>query len=75
MQRQSKMKIGYCYNSSDAEVPAIKLTGHYLRKFGFDVGDEAYVIVTRDRIVIEKSTDIQPAPQASKVSGKEVMSS
>ncbi len=53
----SKRKLKVCYafrSKAKRKHPKINLGGHYLSKFGFDIGDYVELIIEKDTIVITK---------------------
>jgi hypothetical protein len=50
-----QLKVCYGYNSgSNKPHPLINLGGHYLKKFGFNVGDFVELTIEKGQIVIKK---------------------
>jgi hypothetical protein len=50
-----RLKVCYGYHScSNRKHPIINLGGHYLRQFGFDVGDMVELTLVKGQIVIQK---------------------
>ncbi len=52
MERLSKQKVCYGYLP---DIPKINLSGKYLLKFGFEIGDQIHVKVSREKIEIVKA--------------------
>ena len=50
------MHRGYEYNRTYQKVPAIILTGKWLKKFGFDIQDNIEVETTNNQIIITKKS-------------------
>lgn len=55
---QSKRKLKVCYGyhgCSNRQHPVINLGGHYLKEFGFHVGDFVELTIEKEQIVIRKT--------------------
>lgn len=52
-----RLKVCYKYSSGGTQVPAIMLQGEWLRKAGFEYGDEILVNVTKKQLIVNFGTE------------------
>lgn len=56
---------------SNQEVPELRLTGHWFKALGFEIGDKVS-ITTRDRLLIIEPLEVAEPEQDYKAASKEV---
>lgn len=52
-----RLKVCYKYSSGGTQVPAIMLQGEWLRKAGFEYGDEVLVTVNNKQLIVNFGTE------------------
>ena len=52
--KKKKRTYTVYYSTSDAKIPWIKITGKWLKEYGFDVGDKLQVLECKNMLILTK---------------------